>query len=81
MVPLWIPIIIRHLLFRVPKKGHNFDNHPYILEPYSLRFEAHDVDVSIEARASPSDFEPFPQLLNLTWTPREGRIIAQNAYK
>ena len=21
MVPFWIPIIIRHLLFRVPKKG------------------------------------------------------------
>ena len=21
MVPLWVPIIIRHLLFRVPKKG------------------------------------------------------------
>ena len=21
MVPFWVPIIIRHLLFRVPKKG------------------------------------------------------------
>ena len=21
MVPLWVPIIIRHLIFRVPKKG------------------------------------------------------------
>ena len=29
-VPFWVPIIIRHLLFRVPKKGpYNFDNHPY----------------------------------------------------
>ena len=24
MVPLWIPIIIRHLIFRVPKKGPYF---------------------------------------------------------
>ena len=30
MVPFWVPIIIRHLLFRVPKqRDHNFDNHPY----------------------------------------------------
>ena len=31
MVPLWVPIIIRHLIFRVPgypKRDHNFDNHP-----------------------------------------------------
>ena len=27
-VPFWVPIIIRHLLFRVPKKA-NFDNYPY----------------------------------------------------
>ena len=25
----WIPIKIRHLIFRVPKRGHNFDSHPY----------------------------------------------------
>ena len=30
MVPFWIPSIIRHLVYRGPKKGdHNFDNHPY----------------------------------------------------
>ena len=29
MVPFWVPIIIRHLLFRVPKRDHNFDNYPY----------------------------------------------------
>ena len=23
MVPFWVPIIIRHLIFRVPKKDHN----------------------------------------------------------
>ena len=28
MVPFWIPIIIRHLIFRGPKKGPYFDNHP-----------------------------------------------------
>ena len=28
MVPCWIPIIVRHLIFRVPKKGT--DSHPYI---------------------------------------------------
>ena len=30
MVPFWIPIIIRHLILRVPKKDHHFGNHPYI---------------------------------------------------
>ena len=29
MVPFWIPMIIRHLIFKYPKKDHNFDNHPY----------------------------------------------------
>ena len=24
-----IPVLIRHLIFRVPRRGHNFDNHPY----------------------------------------------------
>ena len=30
MVPFWIPTIIPHRIFRVPKKDHNFDNHPYV---------------------------------------------------
>ena len=29
MVPFWVLSIIRHLVFRDPKRGHNFDNHPY----------------------------------------------------
>ena len=29
MVPLWVLNVTRHLVFRVPKRGHNFDNHPY----------------------------------------------------
>ena len=29
MVPFWIPIVIRHLIFRVPKRDHKFDNTPY----------------------------------------------------
>ena len=30
MVPFWVPMILPHLIFRVPKKrDHNFDNHPY----------------------------------------------------
>ena len=28
MVPFWVPNIVRHLIFRVPKRDHNFDNHP-----------------------------------------------------
>ena len=29
MVPFWVPIVVRHLIFRVPKTlNHNFDNHP-----------------------------------------------------
>ena len=30
MVPFWVPNIVRHRLFRVPKRGHNFDNYPYV---------------------------------------------------
>ena len=33
MVPFWIPIIIRHLIFRVPKRDHKIDNHPYDIPP------------------------------------------------
>ena len=29
MVPFWVPNIVRHLIFRVPKWDHNFDNHPF----------------------------------------------------
>ena len=29
MVLFGVRIIIRPLIFRVPKKDHNFDNHPY----------------------------------------------------
>ena len=31
LVLFWIPIIIRHLIFRVPKRDHNFDNHPFVI--------------------------------------------------
>ena len=29
MVPFWVPNIVRHLLFRVPKRDPSFENHPY----------------------------------------------------
>ena len=29
MVPFGIPLILRHRTFRVPKRDHNLDNHPY----------------------------------------------------
>ena len=29
-VPFWVLIIIRHPIFRVPKRDHNNDNHPYV---------------------------------------------------
>ena len=29
MVLFWIPVIIRHLLFQVPRRDRNFDNHPF----------------------------------------------------
>ena len=28
MVPCWVLSILQHLVFRGPKRGHNFDNHP-----------------------------------------------------
>ena len=36
LVPFWGPIIIRQLLFRVPKRDHNFDNHSYEVQPSTL---------------------------------------------
>ena len=29
MVPFWVPIMIRPLILKVPKRDHHFDNHPY----------------------------------------------------
>ena len=29
MAPFWFPLIVRHLIFRVPPKKHNFDNPPH----------------------------------------------------
>ena len=28
-VPFWVLNLIRHLIFRVPKRDPNFDNYPY----------------------------------------------------
>ena len=33
---LWSPIIILHLILLVPKRGHNFDNHPSTSHPSFL---------------------------------------------
>ena len=41
MVPFWIHITIRHLISRVPKKGHHPCIYIYICTPY------YDVQVSI----------------------------------
>ena len=32
MVPFWIPIIIRHLVFGYPRRDHNLDNHAFMCE-------------------------------------------------
>ena len=34
-VPCWVLLILRHLLFKVPKRDLNFDNYPYGMEPQS----------------------------------------------
>ena len=39
MVPFWVLHIIRHLLFRVPKRDPNFDNHPCV-SVYATGLEA-----------------------------------------
>ena len=40
MVLFWILSIVRHTVFRDPKRDHNFDNHPYqwfnLLEPVPM---------------------------------------------
>ena len=37
MVRFWMPIIIRHLIFRVPKRDHNFGNHPHTTITHMFR--------------------------------------------
>ena len=34
MVPFWVLNIIRHLVFRDPKRDHSFDNHPHTIQCY-----------------------------------------------
>ena len=34
MVPFWVPSIVRPQIFRVPKRDHNFDNHPYVIKTF-----------------------------------------------
>ena len=44
--PFWIPLIIRHLIFRVLKKDHNFDNHPcppMLTSSFRIRFKVYGV--------------------------------------
>ena len=42
IVPFWIPIKVRHLIFRVPKRDHTFDNytHDPLIVPWKARFRA-----------------------------------------
>ena len=56
MVPFWIPIIIRPLIFRVPpKRDHNFDNHSYRLdfEPFRVRKAQTRIERTTMAEQSP----------------------------
>ena len=42
--PVWVPIITRHLLLRVPQKGDpNFDSHPY-MHIYIYPFKGTPID-------------------------------------
>ena len=48
-VPVWVPIIMRHLLYiyiyiylGYPKRDHNFDNHLYLLTT-PVRVLMHDI--------------------------------------
>ena len=49
MVPFWVPIIIRHLLFRrshgtyysgYPKRDLNFDNYPFRVQASGFGFRS-----------------------------------------
>ena len=37
MLPFWLPVIVRHLLFRVPKKGHNLTTTLVVLNGFGFR--------------------------------------------
>ena len=45
MVLFWVLITVRHLIFRVPKRGHNLDNYPYGFES-NLRAQGLRCEVS-----------------------------------
>ena len=40
MVPFWVLRIIRHLVFRGPKRDHNLDNHPGLCHCVNLLFRS-----------------------------------------
>ena len=48
MVPFWVSNIIRHLLFKVPKKDHNFDNYPYKTTSQTMKPERHGLPHRME---------------------------------
>ena len=45
MVPFWVPLIIWHLIFRIPKRDNNFDNHPYVTPHWCSVYIGFRVDV------------------------------------
>ena len=58
MVLLWIPMIIRHLIFRVPKREHNFDFHLHVLSGGFVTFHESFSEQSIY---NPVNGPPEPQ--------------------
>ena len=51
-VSCWVLHIVRHLVFRVPKRDPNFDSHPYgYMEPLGLQESAQWSDDEADAAA------------------------------
>ena len=53
MAPFRVPIIIRHLIFRYPKRDHNFDNHPYTESKNEAQWQSSGVPEMLP-KSSPS---------------------------
>ena len=60
MIP--IPIILRHLIFRVPRKDHNFDNHPHRLGAAAMKALHAGLDPKQSFRRAIQGYSCYPNL-------------------
>ena len=76
MVPFWLLLVIRHLVFRGPKKGdRSFDNHPYLYR--SKIYSVHIHNLGSLKLSSSLGSEPEPLESRMAWGPGLGYLCSE----